>query len=120
MLFRQNLYLNNRFFTSILCILSIIPCKIKLYSLRTGSVPVNILKTMLKPTELGPVCKATRHLLSLVLKNQWSLLSKTIVYSIQHRKQYPHQNHRSKNRTISRCKHLRNIITLPTLATYTG
>jgi hypothetical protein len=117
MLLRQNLYLSNEFFTSMLCILSIIPCKIKLYSLMTGSVPVNILKIMLKPTELGPVCKATLHLLSQMLRNQWSVPSKTIVYSIQHRTQYPHQNQCSKNRPISKCIHPKNIITLPTLAT---
>lgn len=117
MLLRQNLYLNNGLFTSILRILSIIPCKIKLYSLRTGSVPVNTLKIMLKPTELGPVCIATRHLLSQMLRNQWSLLSKTIVYSIQDRKQYPYWNQCSKNRPISKCKHPTTIITLMTLVT---
>jgi len=37
---------------------------------------------MLKPTELGPECKVTLHLLSQMLKNQWSVPSKTIVYSI--------------------------------------
>ena len=72
-----------------LCILSIIPCKIKLYSLRTGSVPVNILQIMLKPTELGPVCKATCHLLSQMLRNQRSLPSKTTVYSIMTGKSIP-------------------------------
>jgi hypothetical protein len=72
---------------------------------------------MLKPTELGPVCKVTLHLLSHMLRNQWSVPSNTTVYSIQHRKQYPHQNQCSKNRPISKCKHPKHIITLPTLAT---
>jgi len=65
---------------------------------------------MLKPTKLGPVCEATLHLLSQMLRNQWSAPSKTIVYSIQHRKQYPHQNECSKNRPISKCKHPKKIL----------
>jgi hypothetical protein len=87
-----------------LCTLSSIPCKIKLYGLRTGSVPVNILKIMLKPIEVGTICKATLHLIPNVEK-LIVLPSKTTVYSIQHRKQHPHKSQYSKNRQISKSKH---------------
>lgn len=87
-----------------LCTLSSIPCKIKPYSLRTGSVPVNVIKIMLKPTELGPVCKATLYLIPDAEKLM-VLPSKTTVYSIQHRKQHPHKSHYSKHRKINKCKH---------------
>jgi hypothetical protein len=45
-----------------------------------------------------------------MLRSQWSLLSKTIVYSIQHRKQHRHKNLYSTNRPINVCKHPKNNI----------